>query len=156
MVSVARVRQAANVRPLDRRQLLVKAAGAVAAGNVLARLPDAAWAAGALDPRVVELRGLVQGPVLAPGSAAYGAARPVYNERFDAVRPLAIVKPRGVTDVQAVVRWAQRRRVAVVPRSGGHSYAGYSTGTGVVLDLSDLRGIRLEGASAVVGAGSRL
>ena len=58
--------------------------------------------------------------------------------------------------MQAVVRWAQRRGVAVIPRSGGHSYAGYSTGTGVVVDLSALRGIRIEGGTAVIGAGSRL
>src|SRR5216683_224943 len=99
MVSAARVGQAADVHSLDRRQLLAKAAGAVVAGNVLARLPEAGWAAGALDPRVVELRRLVQGPVLAAGSSSYTSARLVYNERFDGVRPLAIVRPRDVTDV---------------------------------------------------------
>ena len=74
--------------------------------------------------------------MLAPGSGAYDAARVVYNERYDRVRPLAVVRPAGVADVQAVVRWAQKTGVAIVPRSGGHSYAGYSTGTGLVVDLS--------------------
>jgi FAD/FMN-containing dehydrogenase len=58
--------------------------------------------------------------------------------------------------VQATIGWAQRNGIAVVPRSGGHSYAGWSTGTGVVIDLGRLRGIRLEGRNAVVGAGRRL
>ena len=156
MVSGARMLQAAGVRALDRRELLAGAAGAFAAGRVLARLPAAAGAADAVDPRVAELRRLVHGRVLAVGSGGYDAARLVYNERFDRVRPLAVVKPRGVADVQAVVRWAQRRGVAVIPRSGGHSYAGYSTGTGVVLDLSAFRGIRVESGKAIVGAGSRL
>jgi FAD/FMN-containing dehydrogenase len=140
------------VHTFDRRELLTRAAGVVVAGGVLGRLPDAL----SVDPRVRELRRLVSGPVLAPGSAAYDAARVVYNERFDGVRPLAVVRPKGVADVQAVVRWAQRRGVAIVPRSGGHSYGGYSTGSGVVLDLSTLGGIRLEGQTAVVGAGARL
>jgi FAD/FMN-containing dehydrogenase len=156
MVSGAPVRQAADVRSLDRRELLGRAAWAVAAGSVLGRLPDTAFAARGVDPRVRELRRLVTGPVLARGSAAYEAQRVVYNERFDDVRPLAVVQPRGVADIQAVLRWAQRAGVTVVPRSGGHSYAGYSTGTGVVLDVSRLRGIRVDGGTAVVGAGAQL
>ena len=94
--------------------------------------------------------------MLAPGSSAYETARLVYNERFDDVRPLAVVRPVRVADVQALVRWSQKTGVAIVPRSGGHSYAGYSTGSGVVVDLSGLRGIRTEGGTAVVGAGARL
>lgn len=146
------MRQAGRVRPLDRRELLTRAAGAVVGIGVLGRMP----LSGAVDPRVRELRGLVSGPVLAAGSAAYDAARLVYNERFDGVHPLAVVRPTGVADVQAVVRWAARRGVAIVPRSGGHSYGGYSTGSGVVVDLSPLAGVRVEGGTAVVGAGARL
>jgi FAD/FMN-containing dehydrogenase len=156
MVSAAPVRQACEVRPLDRRELLVRAAGAVVAGGLLGGLPDAARGGGDVDPRVRELRRLVAGPVVAPGSAAYETARLVYNERFDGVRPLAVVRAAGVADVQAAVRWAHRTGVPLIPRSGGHCYAGYSTGTGVVLDLSGLDGIRVDGASAVVGAGAQL
>jgi FAD/FMN-containing dehydrogenase len=154
MVSSPPVRQAADVRAIDRRELIVAAAGAVAAGSALGRLAEA-LAAGP-DPRVKELARLVSGPVLAPGSSGYGAARLVYNERFDGVRPLAVVRVSDVKDVQAVIGWAQRNGIAIVPRSGGHSYAGWSTGTGVVVDLGRLRGIRPEGKSAVIGAGRRL
>src|SRR2546430_2052515 len=59
-------------------------------------------------------------------------------------------------DVQAVVRWGRRRGVRVIPRSGGHSYAGYSTGGGVVVDLSTLSGVRVAGKTAVIGPGTRL
>ena len=49
----------------------------------------------------------------------------------------AVVQPVSTQDVAAVVRWANRFDVNVVARSGGHSYAGYSTtGSGVVVDLS--------------------
>jgi hypothetical protein len=154
MVSSGAVRQAADVHTLDRRELLGAAAGAVAAGAGLGRLADALGAG--RDPRVAELARLVSGPVFAPGSSGYGAARLVYNERFDGVRPLAVVRVNDVKDVQATIGWAQRNGVAIVPRSGGHSYAGWSTGTGVVVDLGRLRGIRVEGGSTVVGAGRRL
>jgi FAD/FMN-containing dehydrogenase len=154
MVSGRQVRQAGEVAMLDRRELLQAAAGALVAGSALGRL-GRALAAG-VDPRVAELARLVSGPVIAPGSAAYGAARLVYNERFDAVRPLAVVRVNDVQDVQAVVRWAQRTGVPIVPRSGGHSYAGWSTGTGVVVDVGRLRGIRVEDGTAVIGAGRRL
>jgi FAD/FMN-containing dehydrogenase len=138
---------------LDRRELIVRAAGVVVAGGLLGRIPASG---AAVDPRVRELRQLVSGPVLATGSAAYETARVVYNERFDAVRPLAVVKPANVADVQAAVRWGRRRGVAIVPRSGGHSYGGYSTGTGVVIDLSSLAGVTLAGQEAVIRAGTRL
>jgi FAD/FMN-containing dehydrogenase len=156
MVSAARVRQALDVRPLDRRELLARAAGAVIAGSVAGRLGGEAIAEVGEDPRLRELRKLVSGPVLAPGSSVYETARLVYNERFDGVRPLAVVRPATAADVQALVRWSQKTGVAIVPRSGGHSYAGYSTGSGVVVDLSGMRGVRVEGGSAVIGAGARL
>jgi FAD/FMN-containing dehydrogenase len=132
---------------LDRRRFLAGAAGLVVAGRY-GRLGT--------DPRIAELARLVTGPVLVPGTAAYETARVVYNERYDSVKPLAVVRAAGVGDVRAVIGWARKRRVAVVPRSGGHSYGGYSTGTGVVLDVSALRGIRVEDGTAVVGAGARL
>ena len=57
----------------------------------------------------------------------------------------------------AVVRWAGRFDVPIAARSGGHSYAGYSTTrTGVVVDLSRLRGIRVSNGTATVGPGVQL
>lgn len=156
MVSAARIGQAPDVRSFDRRELLARVAGAVIAGTAAGRLGGEAVAATRADPRLRELQRLVSGPVLGPRSSAYDAARLVYNERFDNVRPLAVVQPVRVADVQALVRWSQKTGVAIVPRSGGHSYAGYSTGSGVVVDLSALRGVRVEGRSAVVGSGARL
>lgn len=155
MVSSGPVLQAGHVRRLDRRELLGAAAGALVAGSALGRPADDAFAAGR-DPRVAELANLVSGPVIAPGSSAYGTARLVYNERFDGVRPLAIVRVNDVKDVQTVIGWAQRHSIPIVPRSGGHSYGGWSTGTGVVVDLGKLRGVRVEGSTAVIGAGRRL
>ena len=131
-----------------------KAGAAVALAPAL-RFVDAAEAA--TDPRLRALDRAVRGPVIGRGSSLYESARRVQNARFNGVSPLAVVRPRDVRDVQAVVRWAARNRVPIVSRSGGHSYAGYSTTSGVVVDLARLTGVRVdEGGRAVVGAGARL
>jgi FAD/FMN-containing dehydrogenase len=135
---------------MDRRSFL--AAGAVA---VLWR-PLSSFAVAAVDPRLRELDRAVAGPLLLPTGPGYEAARKVYNSRFAAARPLAIVRPRHAADVQAVVRWGRQHGVRVIPRSGGHSYAGYSTGSGVVVDLSTLRGVQVQQGTAVIGPGTRL
>ena len=68
-----------------------------------------------------------------------------------------MVQPRDTRDVQAVVRWANRFGVRLVARSGGHSYAGYSTSSqGVVVDLGRMRGVRVAGGRATVGPGAQL
>ena len=151
---------------LNRRELLL-AAGALALGAPeAAALParDAPWStpaarrAGGASPRALrELARRVRGPVLRPGAARYAAAAHVYNLRFDGARPDAVIEPLDSRDVQAVLRWADRHDVRVTARSGGHSYAGYSTlEEGVVVDLRRLDGIAVDrGAHRVsVGAGA--
>jgi predicted acetyltransferase len=60
--------------------------------------------------------------------------------------------------VGEVVNWARRTGVRLAVRSGGHSYAGYSTTTGLVVDLRRLHGIAFQRgtATATIGAGARL
>jgi FAD/FMN-containing dehydrogenase len=109
---------------LDRRQFLVGSAGALL-------LPLPTEAAGVSRRALRELRAAVRGRVVVPRDSA----RVVYNRRFEGLRPDAVVHVESTADVAAAVRWADRFDVRVVARSGGHSYAGYSsTGDGVVLD----------------------
>src|SRR6266508_2971933 len=109
----------------------------------------------AVDPKLKELDQLVRGPVLLPSNPAYAQARLTYNARFDK-HPLAVVRPRDAQDVRAVVRWARKYDVVVIPRSGGHSYGGYSSGSGVVVDLSRFTGVHVTGSTAVIAAGTKL
>jgi FAD/FMN-containing dehydrogenase len=132
---------------LDRREFL---AGAAAG----ALFPVDACAAQRLPRRALrELRAEVRGRVLVPRDSA----RLVYNTRYDGLRPDAVVQVESTADVAAAIRWANRFDVRVVARSGGHSYAGYSSANdGLVLDLSRLRGIRVSGGTATVGPGAQL
>ncbi len=144
---------------VTRRELLVRggkyaalAAGALPLAGGLAHLARAATN-GIFD----ELAQVVRGAVVVRGDAAYDQARVLYNTRFDTFKPQAVVFCESLADVQQTVRWARKHRVRIVPRSGGHSYGGYSSTSGVIVDVSSLNGVALDARGrAVVGAGARL
>jgi hypothetical protein len=137
---------------LTRRSLLRRSA----AGLLLLHA-GAAFAAPLPQSQLRALRSAVRGPVFVPGSPGYAAARNVYNHRFNALRPPAVVQVRDAADVAAVVRWADRFDVPLVARSGGHAYNGGSTGRSqVVVDLGALDGVRLAGNVATIGPGAPL
>jgi FAD/FMN-containing dehydrogenase len=144
---------------LDRRAFLAAAgvsAVAAAAGLEGRSLARRAFL-GSSGPRT--LSQAIRGPVIARGAPGFLTAAHVYNVRYDHVLPQAVARPLDTADVQAAVRWAGAHGIAVRARSGGHSYAGYSTLThGVVLDLRNLRGVSFDPRTrtATVGAGAQL
>src|SRR5207245_11320470 len=91
-----------------------------------------------------------------PGDVTYDGARVLYNARFDAIRPAAIARCRSVDDVRACVGFAATYDVPLALRSGGHSYGGWSTGMGLVIDTAPLNAIDVRGDHAIVGAGVKL
>jgi FAD/FMN-containing dehydrogenase len=140
------------VAPLTRREFVVAAGAAVL---VPAAIADAAGGSRALRALARDVRG----PLLVRGARGYGAVAHGYNERYDGLRPRAVLLARDARDVQAAVRWAAQHHVPIAARSGGHSYAGYSTvDGGLVVDLRRLRTIGLErhNTRAVIDAGAQL
>jgi FAD/FMN-containing dehydrogenase len=105
-----------------------------------------------------ELANKIGGDVIVPGEPAYNQARLLFDTRFDALKPKAVVYCESRADVQRALRWARKHAVRIAPRSGGHSYGGYSsTSVGIVVDVSRLRGVSLDARHrAVVGPGARL
>jgi FAD/FMN-containing dehydrogenase len=145
---------------LTRRRFLQRSAAAAAlvgAHSALGASPAAQARSRLTGAQLRALREAVRGPVLAPGSAGYDAARVVFNRRFDGLRPPAVVRVRDVADVRAVVDWARRYDVALVSRSGGHAYNGASTSDhSVVVDVGSLHRVTLDGYGiATVGPGAR-
>ncbi len=148
---------------LDRRQFLryagAGAAAVIVSGELeLARAIAGPQASSRLGKNALkDLERQVSGRVLVRGGGkAYNQARTVYNKRFSNLRPAAVVEVKNAADVQAVMKWAGKYDVNVRARSGGHSYAGYSTtSSGVVVDLSKLDSVRANNGSkrATVGAG---
>jgi len=99
----------------------------------------------ALDPAMLaRLAESLSGGIVTPVDDGYEEARRVWNGSIDK-RPAAIVRPRGVADVMAAVRFARDHDLLVAVRSGGHSVAGHSTcDGGLVIDLGGMKGIRVD------------
>jgi FAD/FMN-containing dehydrogenase len=93
---------------------------------------------------------------LRPGDATYAQAHVVFNSRFDAISPLAVARCANANDVAAVLAFVQKHSLAVTPRSGGHNFAGYSTTTGVVIDVGPMNSIQVGDGTATIGAGAKL
>ncbi|MFI6320360.1 FAD-binding oxidoreductase [Nonomuraea sp. NPDC050556] len=102
------------------------------------------------------LRRALKGTLVRPGEATYDASRRLFNPAFDRVRPSAVAYCATPADVSTCLTFARKNRVGITARSGGHSYAGWSTGTGLVIDVSRLNAVSHSGGRAVVGAGSKL
>src|SRR5262245_4951717 len=146
-----------SVERLDRRDFLERA-GQIALAAGLLRVP-AAWSAATPDPELRALARSLDGTVVPRGTAAYAKAYPLFDTRFDAIKPRAIVFAETVRDVQSVIAWANRYGVRIVGRAGGHSYGGYSTASGaVVVDVTRMSRVAANPSkrTAVIGAGTRL
>jgi FAD/FMN-containing dehydrogenase len=64
----------------------------------------------------------------------------------------------SAADVAKAIGWSRKHGIRIAARSGGHSYGGYSTGSGLVIDVSRLDAVTVNAArtQATVGAGARL
>ncbi|MEP6638284.1 MAG: FAD-dependent oxidoreductase, partial [Chloroflexota bacterium] len=93
---------------------------------------------------VQELRESIRGQVITPADAGYDEARAIWNGMIDK-RPAIIVRASGVADVLAAVEFASSQDLELAIRGGGHSLPGFSTSDGgVVVDLSPMKGIRVD------------
>src|SRR5512134_964213 len=98
------------------------------------------------------LRDSIRGPVVAPDDEGYDAARAIWNGAIDR-RPAWIARCTGVTDVVATVRFARERDLPVAVRSGGHGVGGHALcDGGLVIDLSPMKGIRVDPAACTARA----
>ncbi|MFD4935517.1 FAD-binding oxidoreductase [Streptomyces virginiae] len=138
---------------LNRRQVLGSAAAAVLATvGAAARTPDYGALARGIDGRVV-----------LPGEPDYPEARRLFQPRYDTVAPAAVAYPAHAGDVAVCLDFARRTGAPVVPRGGGHSYAGWSTrSAGLVVDTGTMVAVSVDGdgngesGGVRVGAGARL
>jgi FAD/FMN-containing dehydrogenase len=103
------------------------------------------------------LRGeLPPGALVRPGEPGYGKSRLLFDPRFDRLRPAGIAYCRSAADVSACVAFARRFAVPVAARSGGHSYGGWSSSPGLIIDVSRLNSFAVSGAAVMVGTGTKL
>src|SRR5229473_7757037 len=90
------------------------------------------------------LRAQVRGDVIAATDEGFEQARAVYNAMIDK-HPAVVTRPVNAGDVMAAVNFARENQLAVAIRGGGHSVPGFGTcDGGVVVDLSRMRGVRVD------------
>jgi len=104
----------------------------------------------------------LRGSLVRPGHSGYDTARQLFDPRFDDARPAAVAYCASAVDVQRTLAFARAHGIRPIPRCGGHSYGGYSTGSGLVIDVTRMSNVEVmrarkgSPATAKVGAGTRL
>lgn len=90
------------------------------------------------------------------GAPGYDEARLPAIANFHNTRPQAIAYCADAGDVADTIARARRSGLPMAIRSGGHCFAGRSSTDGVVIDVSPMDTVTVEGTTATVGAGVRL
>ncbi|MGH9151531.1 MAG: FAD-binding oxidoreductase [Acidimicrobiales bacterium] len=99
------------------------------------------------------LRERVRGEVSTASDEGYHEARRVYNAMIDR-RPLAVVRCVDAGDVMAAVDHARDGGLDLSVRGGSHSVPGFGTNDGgLVIDLSAMKGVRVDPAARTARAG---
>ncbi len=94
---------------------------------------------GASLPSLDGLAGLLDGPLLRPGATDFAQLAKPWNLRYADRLPTAIARCQSLKDIANSVAWSQANGVPFVVRSGGHSYSGFSTTSGLLVDISGMR-----------------
>jgi hypothetical protein len=92
----------------------------------------------------LELRDRLRGDLIDLADDRYEAARALYNGMIDK-RPRAIARCADVADVIEAVDSGRAHGLGIAVRGGGHNGAGLgSCDDGLVIDLSPMRGVRVD------------
>jgi hypothetical protein len=124
--------------------------------------PGGAQAGAAKPPTNAEWRKLarsLEGTIVRPGQSGYATDVQLYDFRYDSVRPAGVAYCATAQDVARCIAFAREYGIVPTPRAGGHSYAGYSTSPGLVVDVTRMASIQApteSSTTATIGAGARL
>jgi FAD/FMN-containing dehydrogenase len=97
----------------------------------------------------------LRGKLIRRGDAEYDEARQLYNAMIDK-RPLLIAQCADTGDVMTAVNFGRDNQLPIAIRGGGHNGPGLgSVDDGLVIDLSQMRGVRVDpkGCTVRVGPG---
>lgn len=103
--------------------------------------------------KLQQLQSKLKGSLVLPDSTEYENARRVfYWNPLTERTPIAIVQCGHEDDAVRAVEFARTHRLEVAVRSGGHSHLAWSSGDGLVIDLSRLKQITIDPVRRVVRA----
>ena len=102
-----------------------------------------------LNPSLQSFGTGLGGTVIRRGDAGYDQARRVWNGMIDR-SPAAIFRCSSTADVVAAVNFAREEGLVLAVRGGGHNAAGLAlVDDGLVIDLSGMRGIRVDAGKRI-------
>jgi FAD/FMN-containing dehydrogenase len=136
----------ARLSQLSRRGFLLGGAAAVASAAAakpaaaLVSLEDCTWC----TPSDAAWRALAHatgGRLLRPGDSGFAERALPQNLRYRRIQPQAIAPCASPEAVAAVIGWCRGLDMPFAIRGGGHSYAGHSTTTGVMIDTSAMKAV---------------
>jgi FAD/FMN-containing dehydrogenase len=102
------------------------------------------------DTATTAFKSSLRGRLITPQDSDYDQARRVYNGMIDRY-PRLIARCADVADVMAAVRFARAHDLLLAVRGGAHNGPGLGTcDDGLVIDLSGMRGVRVDPAARTV------
>jgi FAD/FMN-containing dehydrogenase len=137
---------------ISRRSILGAGAGAGALA-LAGTTASTAWAFGGVP--WCHLAAQLSGHLVLPGDTEYATAKNLYDQQFDTVSPRAVAYCASASDVSRSLVFAQRHHIPFAVRSGGHSLAGFSTSTGLVIDVSLLNSVSVGDGTVTIGSGAQ-
>jgi len=128
---------------LSRRGFLVLGSAALASVALAACTPAGETV---LTPAkaLADLAAKLRGRILVAGDTGFTAAWMPANGYFRDTVPLAVARVADEADVATCVNWCRDHGMPFAVRGGGHSYAGLSTSTGLIIDLSRLNSVAVD------------
>ena len=104
----------------------------------------------ATEQAIQSLKASLRGKLVQPGDADYDAVRALYNGMIDK-RPRLIARCVDAADVIAAVNFGRDEGLLIAIRGGGHNGPGLgSCNDGLVIDLSMMKGVRVDPATRTV------
>jgi FAD/FMN-containing dehydrogenase len=100
------------------------------------------------------LRSDLTGRLIRPGEHYSPTARLLFDPRFDGIRPSGIAYCASPQDVATCLAFARDHIVPIAARSGGHSYAGWSSTSGLIIDVTAMHSVRYDSGSGLAQAGA--
>jgi FAD/FMN-containing dehydrogenase len=144
---------AGEVRTLSRRTFLFTASR-LAVGVAVTGLSATRAQARTVDERAWrELARRLAGPVLRPRDGGFAAAARPNNLRYARILPAGIARCASSQDVAQAILWSREHGIPLIARSGGHSYAGFSTTHGLMIDVSLISAATFDRATGIARFG---
>ncbi len=120
----------------------------------------AALATSTISPELLDLQSLLgrtTPQLFFAGNDIYKNFKNGFNLRTVS-NPQAVLIPTSMDIIPKIFEWSEKTGIPFHLRSGGHSYEGYSSGPGVVLDLQKINSIQVDRSKGLarIQAGAKL